>query len=93
MVVDATTLQSELSIYPYGFETTSPLFLVPGGSYEDYEGKMVLFTINAKDTLFLSGKFLYQVSLISKDKEIEIYQGLLTIKNNISKEFVLVTNG
>lgn len=92
-IIDATTLRSEFAIYPYGFENNSPLFSTQGGSYEDSEGKKVLFTINAKDTVSLSGKFLYQVSLVSEQQEVEIYQGLLTIKNNISKEFVLVTNG
>lgn len=91
IIIDAAKTTSELSVSHYNMVNTSPLFTIKGSFFAEGADNLVSFRIEPKQTVQLSGQFLYQISLITEDKEVESYQGLLTILNNISKEFVTVT--
>ena len=45
-------------------------------------GNVVTVHLKPEDTMSLSGKFIYQVTLTDRDGEADVLQGLLTIRPN-----------
>lgn len=92
--IDASNVISEFALSPYGHSIENPIFTTNGivissesSSFTPY----LRIILKPEDTVYFSGKYIYQISLKDIFGNVELYHGLLTIENNNSKDFVIVT--
>lgn len=66
-------------------EAIAPVLTKTGTMTSDPSGiGTVLFTMTKEDTISMRGKYIYQVE-ISKENELRVLQGIVTIKQNINR--------
>lgn len=88
--VDAGDITCSLSAIPYGninavpVLTKSGVIVNAGGNEKAY----IKVLLEPNDTISLSGKYIYQISLKDYLDNIELYQGILTIFHNVDKNFI-----
>lgn len=84
---------AKLALTPYAIstglganaESIAPVLVKTGTVTSDPSGTAtVLFSLTKADTINLRGKYIYQVEL-SKDSELRVLQGFVTIKQNINR--------
>lgn len=81
-------IKSELSILNYGELEDKPLVKIPGTIIGHGKEAYIYFHIKTKHTLDLYGQYHYQISLKDVLKNVEVYQGDLTVLQNVSKDFL-----
>jgi hypothetical protein len=89
--LDAAT--ASLALTPYAISTglgnnadvVDPVLVKDGTiSSSDEGGGIVEFELSSTDTMNLRGKYIYQIT-ISKDGDSRVYQGIVTVKQNINR--------
>lgn len=82
----------DFAICNYSNKTGSPILSYTPTLLADESGvaSVIVLTIPKEDTALLSGKFIYQITIVDVDGVAEIpNQGIMNIAKNIHQEYVL----
>lgn len=87
--IDMSNGQADFSIIEYGNKFEDPLvYKTMEVREQDGVYSQLFVSIPPSDTVDLSGKYIYQISIRYEDGTVEIpMQGILYIVNNIHKDF------
>ena len=88
---DATGCDVAFAIVPYVNKCATALLTKPATVSIGAEGVMNLATVHleSRDTAWMHGRYVYQLSVRDKDEEVEIPgQGILNIACNIHQSFI-----
>lgn len=81
--------ESKFSIISFTGRTSAPLV-----RDMSYSGNKLTVKLAPEDTVNLSGKYIYQITIVDDSGDVEIpKQGILYITNNINKSFIAKENG
>lgn len=90
--LDASNIECEMSVVAYGNYITEPIVKKIGTSVIGNKNiSYAKITLDAADTVGLSGKFIYQISLKDKLGNVELFQGIMLIFGNTHCDFILQT--
>lgn len=88
---EASNCEGKFALMDYSHKEDEPIFTKEIEFVVGDEGaeNIAMVTIEPEDTLYLSGKYIYQLSIKDERGNIEIpNQGIFYISNNIHKSFV-----